>query len=67
MSDMHMIEAEELMDDFQKEALIKNEKIKESKAFIMTKAKDFDGTPFTIQRLAIYFKIKLMLLDFASC
>uniref|UniRef100_A0A914C3A2 Serine/threonine-protein phosphatase 4 regulatory subunit 2 n=1 Tax=Acrobeloides nanus TaxID=290746 RepID=A0A914C3A2_9BILA len=51
MNDMHLIEAEELTDDLQKEALISNEKITESKNFIMSKAKEFDGIPFTIQRL----------------
>jgi hypothetical protein len=50
MNDMHLIEAEELTDDLQKEALINNEKITESKNFIMSKAKEFDGIPFTIQR-----------------
>ncbi|KAI1724201.1 PPP4R2 domain-containing protein [Ditylenchus destructor] len=51
MNDMHMHEAEKLEDDIVKENLIKNEAIVASKTFIMEKARSFDGTPFTIQRL----------------
>jgi hypothetical protein len=45
------MEAENQKDDHLKEALVNNEEIKEAKQFMITKANEFDGTPFTIQRL----------------
>jgi hypothetical protein len=50
MDDMHIIEAEGQKDDHLKEALINNEELNECKQFIMNKANEFQGTPFTIQR-----------------
>jgi hypothetical protein len=50
MDDMHMMEAEQLKDEHQKELLVANVEIKETKQFVMEKAGEFEGTPFTIQR-----------------
>lgn len=50
MDDMHIKEAEELEDGGKKEELINNEEISSSKEFIIQKAQEFDGIPFTIQR-----------------
>ena len=50
MHDMHVAEAEEQKDEHSKEELINNKEIADTKQFIMEKASDFDGTPFTIQR-----------------
>ncbi|KAH7728079.1 3' exoribonuclease family [Aphelenchoides avenae] len=51
MDDMHIKEAEDLDDGGKKEELINNEEIRNSKQFIMQKAQEFEGIPFTIQRL----------------
>uniref|UniRef100_A0A1I8B7L4 Serine/threonine-protein phosphatase 4 regulatory subunit 2 n=1 Tax=Meloidogyne hapla TaxID=6305 RepID=A0A1I8B7L4_MELHA len=51
MDGMHIIEAGQQKDDHKKEELINDKEIADLKHFIMGKAKDFDGTPFTIQRL----------------
>ncbi|KAL3122558.1 hypothetical protein niasHT_003094 [Heterodera trifolii] len=51
MDAVHVKEAEAQSDDLVKEALINDAEIKDTKAFIMDKARTFDGIPFTIQRL----------------
>ncbi|CAK5020207.1 unnamed protein product [Meloidogyne enterolobii] len=51
MDGMHIIEAGQQKDDHKKEELINDKEIGDLKHFIMDKAKEFDGTPFTIQRL----------------
>uniref|UniRef100_A0A914MI52 Uncharacterized protein n=2 Tax=Meloidogyne TaxID=189290 RepID=A0A914MI52_MELIC len=51
MDGMHIIEAGQQKDDHKKEELINDKEIGDLKHFIMGKAKEFDGTPFTIQRL----------------
>jgi hypothetical protein len=50
MDGMHIIEAGHQKDDYKKEELINDKEISDLKQFIMDKAKEFDGTPFTIQR-----------------
>jgi len=50
MDGMHIIEAGQQKDDHKKEELINDKEIGDLKHFIMGKAKEFDGTPFTIQR-----------------
>lgn len=49
MSDMSCFEAETFNDDC-KEAASSEEELRQQHDFIMTKAKEFDGTPFTFQR-----------------
>ena len=50
MDDMHCIEVDQQKEEAQKEELVNDAEIKETKEWIMEKAKSFDGTPFTIQR-----------------
>jgi hypothetical protein len=64
MDDMHVMEAENQKDDHLKEALVNNEEIKEAKQFMISKANEFDGTPFTIQRLIQFQCNKVYKLEF---
>ncbi|KHN74633.1 Serine/threonine-protein phosphatase 4 regulatory subunit 2-A [Toxocara canis] len=50
MSEMLCVEAESLADG-SKDTMISDEELRSQREFIMRKAKEFDGTPFTIQRL----------------
>lgn len=59
MDRMHITEAEQQKDDCMKEELINDKEIANLKEFIMDKAKEFDGTPFTIQRFKLIRKLNL--------
>lgn len=50
MSEMLCVEAESLADG-SKDTMISDEELRSQREFIMRKASEFDGTPFTIQRL----------------
>lgn len=49
MSEMLCVEAESLADG-SKDTMISDEELRSQREFIMRKASEFDGTPFTIQR-----------------
>ncbi|VDK69056.1 unnamed protein product [Onchocerca ochengi] len=51
MSEMLYIEAENAITEDDKKTLISNDDLRQQRQFILRKAAEFDGTPFTFQRL----------------
>lgn len=55
MSEMLCIEMESAVTEDDKKALITDDDLRQQRQFILQKAAEFDGTPFTFQRLPLFY------------
>lgn len=64
MSEMLCVEAESAVTEDDKKALISDDDLRQQRQFILRKAAEFDGTPFTFQRLLFF--VHLHAFDFIT-